>query len=181
MPLKYRTLLAAVALITTAVAFASSGTKANALTVDFSFDGGLVKGEIDGLTAGGTNEAATAVIVTNNGGVANLPTPFNFFASSNNPNLIGNSFNVDAAGDVTFASLVVGSLSGGSSLCLSTGTACAFSSQVSGVWVGVGPFTFSDLTFSSATPLPAALPLFATGLGGLGLLGWRRKRKAQAV
>jgi hypothetical protein len=31
-----------------------------------------------------------------------------------------------------------------------------------------------------ATPLPAALPLFATGLGGLGLLGWRRKRKAQA-
>jgi probable HAF family extracellular repeat protein len=33
----------------------------------------------------------------------------------------------------------------------------------------------------SQTPLPAALPLFATGLGGLGLLGWRRKRKAQAV
>ena len=32
----------------------------------------------------------------------------------------------------------------------------------------------------SATPLPTALPLFATGIGGLGLLGWRRKRKAQA-
>jgi hypothetical protein len=31
------------------------------------------------------------------------------------------------------------------------------------------------------TPLPTALPLFATGIGGLGLLGWRRKRKAQAV
>jgi hypothetical protein len=31
------------------------------------------------------------------------------------------------------------------------------------------------------TPLPAALPLFATGLGALGLLGWRRKRKARAV
>ena len=28
------------------------------------------------------------------------------------------------------------------------------------------------------TPLPAALPLFATGLGGLGLFGWRRKKKA---
>jgi hypothetical protein len=27
------------------------------------------------------------------------------------------------------------------------------------------------------TPLPAALPLFATGLGAFGLLGWRRKRK----
>ena len=29
----------------------------------------------------------------------------------------------------------------------------------------------------SATPLPGALPLFATGLGALGLLAWRRKRK----
>jgi hypothetical protein len=27
----------------------------------------------------------------------------------------------------------------------------------------------------TATPIPAALPLFATVLGGLGLLGWRRK------
>ena len=28
-----------------------------------------------------------------------------------------------------------------------------------------------------ATPLPGALPLFASGLGVMGLLGWRRKRK----
>ena len=32
-----------------------------------------------------------------------------------------------------------------------------------------------------AIPLPGTLPLFATGLGALGLLGWRRKRKGQAV
>jgi hypothetical protein len=32
----------------------------------------------------------------------------------------------------------------------------------------------------SQTPLPAALPLFAGGLGTLGVLGWRRKRKAAA-
>jgi hypothetical protein len=38
-----------------------------------------------------------------------------------------------------------------------------------------------QMTQQVETPLPAALPLFATGLGGLGLLGWRRKRKAQAV
>jgi hypothetical protein len=39
--------------------------------------------------------------------------------------------------------------------------------------------TSFTVTPVSATPLPAALPLFATGLGALGLLGWRRKRKAQ--
>lgn len=38
-----------------------------------------------------------------------------------------------------------------------------------------------EVTELAQTPLPAALPLFATGLGALGLLGWRRKRKASAA
>jgi hypothetical protein len=29
----------------------------------------------------------------------------------------------------------------------------------------------------SPVPLPAALPLFASGIGALGLLGWRRKKR----
>jgi hypothetical protein len=29
-----------------------------------------------------------------------------------------------------------------------------------------------------ATPLPAALPLFASALGGLGLIGWKRRKAA---
>ena len=33
----------------------------------------------------------------------------------------------------------------------------------------------------TAVPLPAALPLFAGGLGIMGLMGWRRKRKAAAA
>lgn len=37
------------------------------------------------------------------------------------------------------------------------------------------------LASPTATPLPSALPLFATGLGALGLLAWRRKKKAQAA
>jgi hypothetical protein len=40
---------------------------------------------------------------------------------------------------------------------------------------------FDNLSVTvNQTPLPAALPLFASGLGGLGLLGWRRKRKRKA-
>jgi hypothetical protein len=33
----------------------------------------------------------------------------------------------------------------------------------------------TKVTISATTPLPAALPLFATGLGALGLLGWRQE------
>jgi hypothetical protein len=36
-------------------------------------------------------------------------------------------------------------------------------------------------TSLAQTPLPAALPLFAGGLGALGLFGWRRKRKTRSV
>ena len=33
----------------------------------------------------------------------------------------------------------------------------------------------------SQAPLPAALPLFATGLGAIGLFAWWRKRRAPSV
>jgi hypothetical protein len=42
------------------------------------------------------------------------------------------------------------------------------------------PCLYAVTSFSgtlTSTPLPAALPLFGTVLGGAGLLGWRRKRK----
>jgi hypothetical protein len=45
-------------------------------------------------------------------------------------------------------------------------------------------FGFDDMVIGDqqqvvpSVPIPAALPLFATGLAGLGLLGWRRKKAA---
>jgi hypothetical protein len=58
--------------------------------------------------------------------------------------------------------------------------------RVGGDIVGPTPVTGPTFNFSfslegDVVPLPAALPLFATGLAGLGLLGWRRKRKAQTA
>jgi len=41
--------------------------------------------------------------------------------------------------------------------------------------------TYNFFAAPAEGPLPAALPLFATGLGALGLLTWRRKRKAIAA
>ena len=42
-------------------------------------------------------------------------------------------------------------------------------------------WSLTDTSTLGDTPIPAALPLFATGLGALGLLARRRKRKAVAV
>ena len=67
---------------------------------------------------------------------------------------------------------------------------CGFSTQGSASDGAAGCIQFFLQTFeltgsvqasTSATPLPAALSLFASGLGTLGLLGWRRKWKAAAI
>jgi len=63
------------------------------------------------------------------------------------------------------------SVLGGS--CATTGRDFASSGlEHSGVW------SFADAV---VTPLPAALPLFTGGLGVIGLLGWRRKKKVAAL
>jgi hypothetical protein len=86
------------------------------------------------------------------------------------------------------------SLSGGS---IAVNSSCTVSLTVVGTMLGSFTDTIGNVSSTNggtgntatatldvgvtATPLPAALPLFATGLGGFGLLGWRRKRKVQAV
>jgi hypothetical protein len=47
--------------------------------------------------------------------------------------------------------------------------------------ITVNAISFTGVSGLQVVPLPATLPLFASGLGALGLLGWRRKQRAQAV
>lgn len=48
-------------------------------------------------------------------------------------------------------------------------------------FIGFGNYAFDDVItgagLSSVVPVPAALPLFGTGLALMGIFGWRRKRK----
>jgi hypothetical protein len=51
--------------------------------------------------------------------------------------------------------------------------------QLVGFYMAANGNTIGPLADLAASPLPATLPLFAIGLSGLGLFGWRRKRKSR--
>jgi hypothetical protein len=140
-----------------------------------------VTGEIDGLTAGGTGEAATHVFIDSAPFSIGFPLPYDTINDTN----FGNSFNVNASGQITSYDYIANS-GGGFNYDLCLGDGCSFMGNtsltvfLSTMIGGSRAVATSTITFTSLTavPLPAALPLFATGLGALGLLGWRRKRKA---
>jgi hypothetical protein len=58
-------------------------------------------------------------------------------------------------------------------------TYCSGSFEITTGGFSGASFDATHLTVSS-TPIPAALPLLATALGGLGFVGWRRKAAAAA-
>ncbi len=68
-----------------------------------------------------------------------------------------------------------------------------FSDAIASTFLGINDITFAfgggsannfylnSATAVSAVPIPAALPLFGTGLAAMGFIGWRRKRKSAAA
>ena len=54
-------------------------------------------------------------------------------------------------------------------------------SEITLTFIGGSLELVSGSLTPAPVPIPAALPLFATGLGVLGLLGWRRKKKSAAL
>ena len=155
---------------------------ANALTFNFSFTDltGTVTGEIGGLVDNTNNQAATSVTI--------LSAPFGLVVPVSAP--IGdatvNNFFVD--GGVILSGGFLDTFAAFNSFGPDTVTLRLVIGQPTSVDFGSLTQSFNfcgeclttgPLTINS-TPLPAALPLFATGLGALGLLGWRRKRKQAA-
>jgi hypothetical protein len=190
----------------TAVAALLASAPAHATLVNFDFTftnaGVSVWGEIDGLTIGGTGPASSVYIYgyTEPAGVpsgamtAGYPFstyPYAFPTPLLMTNITMNSFTVDASGVLTTANFYGTAIfDTNNDYVILAMTRALPGEDFAGVYQESFPpgiphvqsgGDFGNLAYVTATPLPAALPLFATGLGGLGLLGWRRKRKAQAV
>jgi uncharacterized protein (TIGR03118 family) len=122
-------------------------------------------------------------------GVALAPSTFGEFA---NDLLVGN-FSYDHSfisafdpGTGSFKGMIqiaTGDISPGGLWSLVFGTGMGSAGSPNTLYFTDGINSEMDGLFGAIdpVPLPAALPLFATGIGALGLLGWRRKRKAQAV
>ena len=159
----------------------------HAATFNFSFTNqpplggvdGTVTGTIDGLADTGTS-AATAVFITSS--PAGLFYPLSAsdnFLSQPSVSVTSNTFTV-TSGVLTAmdfrAEFPIANTQEFFLLTLILGSGSEFIAN------RVGPTTNFEVISTTATfskvPLPGALPLFATGLVGLGLLGWRRKKKA---
>lgn len=168
-------LLVFVTAFVAAAAFAAA--PANATTIDWLLSGVVFD---DGGAAGGTfsTDSSNGNVIdyditttpgTAFGGVVYNSTAANMF--SLNGNYSPNSFLIDNFNTNTYVNLeFVNPLTGpGIDSLIFNGNSyeCDMCAPVRSIISGE----------AIATPLPAALPLFATGLGALGLFGWYKKRR----
>jgi hypothetical protein len=171
------------AVFTTAIAFIFAvGSAATASVVTYSVSGSFANSATF-LPGSSLTIDTTAGTVSNSDllvSAGNTPSPANTFTDAN---IIQNG------GSQTPFEWGLGD---GTDLTMFNGPTEFQGFSPSGGTVGTvtyfGPWGFSGGSFDTvltltpvATPLPAALPLFATGLGALGLLGRRRKRKNAAA
>jgi len=153
-----------------------------------------------GQTTGTLASSSTTQITVNTGGTTTLGS-----TGSTGWGLVSGSLKLDARGLIGPAGLIIGRPGPGDLYSNANGSIAAngphnpFSDLSATFLLDIAGLTATDTVTSAifsfgttdgidvtgvpstATPLPGAFPLLATGLGALGLLGWRRKRKAQAV
>ena len=178
--------------VTTFAAILVSAAPVHAVSFDFSFTNqfplgdvnGTVTGRIDGLANTGAS-AATGVFITSSPLQLGYPlSASDNFLSQPSISIESNSFTV-TSGVLTAmdfrAQFPIANATPAENFLLTL----ILNPGSEFIANRFGEFTDTKVVSLSATfsqvPLPAALPLFATGLGALGLLGWRRKRKAPAL
>jgi hypothetical protein len=173
-----------IAVAVTVMQGVSVATASPLLNFDFSFTStspnvpGTVTGEIFGLMDNQSSTAAQDVKIFSypSGLGLSLVTPFDIFTDPSTT-ILSNTFQTSGGHIISEDFDAVGFSPERSnrynfSLASPTGS---LQNPGPPILTAMGTPSFNQV------PLPAALPLFATGLGALGLLGWRRKRKAQAV
>ena len=164
----------------------SPGAHASVVNYDFvpgtafNFDAaGTISG---GFTYDTTTSAMTNIDVTVSGATGFDGTYTFTYVPWDNSSAVSFMYAADSASDNTFAMLffeLSGTLNGSPG---EIGISYAQGFNLPGNCNSGGCQNYLDFNVTggleiAATPLPAALPLFATGLGALGLVGWRRKRK----
>ena len=179
------------ALMTVAAMLSSSPTYATTYYFEFTNTLGTVGGEIAGTVTGefdgsvsGLTFTATEVFIDSYPSGINLGTS----QLSGTPIITFNSFPLNGSdeiisSDADFSSENVTGGTVGNDLCINVCNS-PYNTELRNVFSGLFVATNEAVTFSDTpftTPIPAALPLFAGGLGAMGLLGWRRKRKAATI
>ena len=156
----------------------------------YSTPSGGAAGNYDGDFAPGD----TVLAIGTNGLSINFNTPVQIVGTQIQDNRIGDHFTAEILafnGSALLGTFTENGFSGSaddnSAIFLGVEDATADITSVTYLTFTSNPFTLQDVNINqvtiegSQTPVPPALPLFATGLGALGLLGWSRKRKVQAM
>ena len=186
--------------------FATSPAKASPVVFDFSYSGNLQGNVISGFgTITATDNGGGSYTAVSGSGTSTEAGALTLLAPGTYINTLSPSVNLGPSDNLLFPSSNP-LLTGNGLVFQGTAPPLDPNSVYLSIWAN-GPGNYSyfnnydsfpnsndyyntgsntfELSFAStslaATPLPAALPLFASGLGALGLLGWRRKRKAQAA
>jgi hypothetical protein len=169
-----------IATTTALVAFVSA-PGANADTFEWSWSGLETSGEgtLDATFESGTEYLVTSITGSLYGGSVSLIAP-GAFSVTLASGLLTND-------NQLFCSALACSPDSGIGIALNGGTTYLLDLTAGGIFEnqGIGLADVGTLTVTPdtpvATPLPAALPLLVTGLCTLGLVGWRRKRKARTI
>jgi hypothetical protein len=158
----------------------SAGTGFAIVTLDTILNTMEVNVTFSGLTTGNTAAHIHCCIAPGgNTGVATTTPTFTGFPSGATSGSYDNVF------DMTLASSYNPAFITGNGGTAASAEAVLFAGIIAGnAYLNIHTTNFGGgeirgfLAATAPTPLPAALPLFATGLGALGLYGWRRKRKS---